>query len=388
MSDFDIYNILKRQSRQGRLIPGDSVSHASHGKFINLPSFNFVDHVQNLLMLEQYKSDEQLKTLIIGFLRQLNDLEYVILDMKNMLDIEQAYGWWLDIAGYKVGALRNGLSDNDFRDEIKFKIFINRSWGQPNVIMAFAEYITQATDIEYSEDYPAKIVLRINSSLTIGERHKQMIQSIALGGVGVNIISNIGDYIFAFDWEADPPANPRHKGFAEMLNRQAEYYNPYKYGNDDYTYINILNPNNEIQISDKSGVKFPFGYNINSNTRLSVEVALENTSTASNSYFGFELSALPADDPTITELSFFQLDGTDIFGIQDFNGSIPNDGNYHQLIFNIGIYYNLHSLFLCIKNYHDGVYNPLIKMKLRNFKLYQVLASPPAPNGGKYSDWI
>lgn len=390
IGDDEIFdNVLYRQSRQGRLLPGEQISIASHGTFYPYVSFEIPDHVRNLLMLEQYKHDDELKTIIIGFLRQMNDIEAEILNMKNMLDIEQAFGWWLDIAGAKVGALRNGLNDDLFRDEIKFRIFINNSWGQPNVIQAFAEYVTQATDIEYFEDYPAKIILRVNSTLNLSKRHKEMIQAIAVGGVAINLISSVDGYVFAYEWEAPTTPDPRHKGFAELLQRNAEYYYNlmYKYGTTGFDNI-ALNGVPEVWINESDGVKFDFDFNIDSNTWISFDLQLENTDLGLSSYYGFEFSDLPKDDDTITESRFFQLAGNDNFGIQDYKDIVPAGTSYQNVTFNIGSHYSLNAKFICFKNQHSNQSPSNIRMRIRNLKLYQELTNPPIPNGGKYSDWI
>lgn len=120
----------------------------------------YVQEMQNLLLYQFKNSPNILKFLEI-YGNQIQQLEEEWFDLIEALGIETAYDYGLDIIGKEVGELRQGRNDTDYRNAILTKIFINNGSGTPEDVMQAALQITGATGVNYSEQYPAGVVLEI-----------------------------------------------------------------------------------------------------------------------------------------------------------------------------------------------------------------------------------
>lgn len=113
------------------------------------------------LLLSQWRNSPNIQILMETYSEQIQAIENEWFELMEALGIDTAHDYALDIVGKKVGELRQGKNDIDYRNAILTKIFINTSSGTPDEVIAAAIQITGATEINYSEQYPAEVVLEV-----------------------------------------------------------------------------------------------------------------------------------------------------------------------------------------------------------------------------------
>ncbi len=168
------------------------------------------------LVLDQYKDS----SLLLGFLRSvsipLNELLQIItVEFPKQFWLHYAVGFWLDVIGDYVGQEREGLSNDDYKKEIIFKIFLNNSSGTPDEIIAFTQhYLPSAKQIDYRETSPATVHLHIITDHQIPTEFLSRVNQIALGGVKVtgSTSNTTGPY---FSFAPEPTGNSDDAGFSE-----------------------------------------------------------------------------------------------------------------------------------------------------------------------------
>jgi hypothetical protein len=121
---------------------------------------NHVEQSQDLL-LSQFKNSPNILKWLEIYGDQIQQLEIEYFALLDSLGIESAVGYGLDLIGKEVGELRQDRNDTDYRDGIITRIFINNSSGTPEEVIASTLQITKATQVNYSEQYPAGVVLEI-----------------------------------------------------------------------------------------------------------------------------------------------------------------------------------------------------------------------------------
>lgn len=121
------------------------------------------DHVANSqdLLLQQFRDKLNILKLSEVYLEQMQGLEDEWFSLLDSLGIDSATLFALDLIGKEVGEDRQGRNDEDYRDAIKTRIFINNSSGTPEDVIAATLQITKADTVNYSEQYPAGVVLEI-----------------------------------------------------------------------------------------------------------------------------------------------------------------------------------------------------------------------------------
>lgn len=94
--------------------------------------------------------------LIQAFVTQFQEIDDVDQTLKSQRSIETSVGVQLDGLGQILGLSRlPDESDDDYREKLKFQIFINKSNGTPEEVIAVLKFLTKATKIRYHEYYPA-----------------------------------------------------------------------------------------------------------------------------------------------------------------------------------------------------------------------------------------
>lgn len=94
--------------------------------------------------------------LIQAFVTQFQEIDDVNQTLKFNRSIETSVGVQLDGLGQILGLSRlPDESDDDYREKLKFQIFINKSNGTPEEVIAVLQFLTKATKIRYHEYYPA-----------------------------------------------------------------------------------------------------------------------------------------------------------------------------------------------------------------------------------------
>jgi hypothetical protein len=94
--------------------------------------------------------------LIQAFVTQFQEIDDVNQTLKFDRSIETSVGVQLDGLGQILGLSRlPDESDDDYREKLKFQIFINKSNGTPEEVIAVLKFLTKANKIRYHEYYPA-----------------------------------------------------------------------------------------------------------------------------------------------------------------------------------------------------------------------------------------
>lgn len=110
----------------------------------------------------QFENSPKLKALMAQIVGPLTTLET---DADGLIAdrwIDTAIGAQLDGCGYIVGEARAGRDDDAYRVAIKFRVFVNISKGTPSDLIQGLKFLTDPTDCQYLEAYPATALLFTN----------------------------------------------------------------------------------------------------------------------------------------------------------------------------------------------------------------------------------
>jgi hypothetical protein len=99
-----------------------------------------------------------------SFIKEVQVIENMLDDLKTKRSITTGEGVQLDVIGEIVDELRNGRSDNDYRDAINLKILLNVASGKAETILTFLDAVTSSTQIRLVEEYPAGVVIYVNGT--------------------------------------------------------------------------------------------------------------------------------------------------------------------------------------------------------------------------------
>lgn len=113
-------------------------------------------------LLEQYKDNTELVSMLNAFNEQVQELENVIVKMNDLYTLNSISGLLLDAFGTIVGQERLNFDDLFYRLLLLIKIGKNVSQGDPERVIQIYSLITQATKVHYQEHYPAGVGLYSN----------------------------------------------------------------------------------------------------------------------------------------------------------------------------------------------------------------------------------
>lgn len=146
-----------------------------------------------------YILKENIEKLVRVFTGELQELEEAIVDLMynlavfDFLDedgnifVEKAFGKSLDVIAKVVGAEpRQGMSDDQYRAEIALQIAINTSKGNIVDVTEALKKITQATIVEWTDNFPAGIDFTTNGDYAGAEVISQITQILS-AGVGFSL---------------------------------------------------------------------------------------------------------------------------------------------------------------------------------------------------------
>lgn len=110
----------------------------------------------------QFSDSPKLRGLVEAIVKPLGDIEVDADDLRNKRWIDTAVGAQLDGIGSIVLESRNGRNDDDYRDALRFRVFINVSKGTPHDVIHALKYVTKSDDAQYMESWPATVLLYCN----------------------------------------------------------------------------------------------------------------------------------------------------------------------------------------------------------------------------------
>lgn len=112
-------------------------------------------------LLQQWRDKPAIRALMDVYGVQFNNIETEFYTLLESLNIDLAQGYALDIIGKEVGEGRQSRADEPYRQALIVKIYINVSSGTPKEVTRATKLVTGATEVIYSEAYPAGVVLEI-----------------------------------------------------------------------------------------------------------------------------------------------------------------------------------------------------------------------------------
>jgi hypothetical protein len=110
----------------------------------------------------QFQNSPKLMALMAAIVGPLTTLETDADAVIAERWINTAFGKQLDGCGAIVGEARQGRDDDAYRVAIKFRVFVNISKGTPTDLIRGLKFLTDPTDCQYLEAYPATALLFTN----------------------------------------------------------------------------------------------------------------------------------------------------------------------------------------------------------------------------------
>lgn len=139
-------------------------------------------------LLEQFRNTEVQKLAMVPD-RQFQDLENAAHEMLSGMWIDDGWGVQLDIIGRHVDLARYGRNDTTYKTLLKLKARANTTGGTAPTLIDIVQELYNATEIHYSEVYPAKIQILQNGILGITTVTKLELSS------GDELIDSTGEVI-------------------------------------------------------------------------------------------------------------------------------------------------------------------------------------------------
>lgn len=164
------------------------------------------DHVSLALsrLTNEFADSTKLQALVRAIIFPSLDIESEMNDLRDKRWIDTAEGKQLDGVGFIVGELRQGRNDDDYRNAIKFRIFINTSQGTPQAIIYAAKQLTTPDDVQYLESYPACAMI-FTDGANVPSGIQTTIQDVAPVGVEtVPVMISYAEKPFRFTKEPLP----------------------------------------------------------------------------------------------------------------------------------------------------------------------------------------
>lgn len=158
------------------------------------------DYIEKFLpkLAGQFENSPKLKAMVSAMLSFFSELETEADRLKTERWIDSAIGQQLDGCGYIVGELRKGRSDDEYREAIKFRVFVNVSGATPDDLIKALKFLTNPTDCQYLEAYPATAILFTNGYFVSSDIHRQ-IQELSPAGISdVPVLVSYADKPFRF----------------------------------------------------------------------------------------------------------------------------------------------------------------------------------------------
>jgi hypothetical protein len=107
------------------------------------------------LFTDQFEESRALNDLAASLMQPFASIQTDVNDLITKRWLDTAFGVQLDLLGDTVGEPRKGRNDEDYRNAIRFRIFINVSKTEPETIIEATRTLSKGELIRYWENYPA-----------------------------------------------------------------------------------------------------------------------------------------------------------------------------------------------------------------------------------------
>lgn len=194
------------------------VSTFGYHLFDEIPA-DYIDDMVSMaqgLLIEQFEDSAVINSFVEIFVNPIQECELVASQLMKCRDLDTITGDRLDIAGVILGVSRNGLSDEEYRTLLKLWTYLNKSSGEPELLITALRTFAKTSSIHYAESHPAKVLLEFHSPFQPPSNLRAMLQKLAVGGVKILLSwSNDEDADFGFDGEGAYPPEATTDGFTE-----------------------------------------------------------------------------------------------------------------------------------------------------------------------------
>jgi hypothetical protein len=176
--------------------------------------YYIADHTARAIatMIEQFKPAINFKKLISVFTDNFQGIENEIENLIENRLITTAIGRQLDLLGEILNEPRLTRADDEYRSALYFKIFINISSGEPEVLITVLKTITGADHVRLIEYYPATVFMSTDG--TIIPEDLTVLRKCLPVGVNINVSATYGEVCFEFPSEGGIPYD-EGDGFGE-----------------------------------------------------------------------------------------------------------------------------------------------------------------------------
>jgi hypothetical protein len=152
----------------------------------------------------QFGNSPKVQALMAELVGPLTTLEAVADTLRSDRWIDTAVGAQLDGCGAIVGELRQGRTDDEYRIAIRFRVFVNISKGTPVDLIRGLKFLTEPTESQYLESYPATVLLFTNGFF-VEQSIQRAMQDLSPAGVsGVPVAVSFMGTPFRFENEPPP----------------------------------------------------------------------------------------------------------------------------------------------------------------------------------------
>lgn len=154
-------------------------------------------------LIEQFKPRPNINNLVEIHAQRVQELESAAAPLLTQRSIDTAVGDALDIIGAIVGQARGGQTDTDYRNAIRFRIFLNTSNGEPEAVISAVRFFTLATRVFYLVSYwvPGHVYLFTNGTTLPPDLYTQ-IKAVMPAAVSLTLVWTPGGVWFQFGSDA------------------------------------------------------------------------------------------------------------------------------------------------------------------------------------------
>ena len=164
-------------------------------------------------LIEQFDHKDDFKKYLCALITPFDDIKDMLNDLQFKRNLDNAEGVQLDGIGDIVGLARGGLSDDDYRVQIRIKIVINASNGETESVIAAMLIFAGGTFVDFISLFPAGFILV--SDGTIPSNIIPLLEQVAQAGVRLEVYATYGEIPFAFDGDSGDPPDSSTQGFSE-----------------------------------------------------------------------------------------------------------------------------------------------------------------------------
>ena len=159
-----------------------------------------IDHAELAVsrLASQFAGSTKLQSLVRAICEPFNSVEACANELISERWIDTAVGAQLDGCGAIVGEKRQGRDDAEYRNAIKFRVFVNTSRGTPESLIYGIKALSDPDNIQYIEQYPATAIL-FTDGVSVQSDIQSTIQSIAPAAISdIPVLVSYGYKPFRF----------------------------------------------------------------------------------------------------------------------------------------------------------------------------------------------